>query len=78
MCLSSDGSHFYENIFERKPFPIVVDVQNMLDGFGRIEALASDRKLIIPGHDPLVCKMFPQDGPDHVFRLDRGPTSWLF
>lgn len=75
LCLASDASHFYENVFERKPFPIVVDLQNMMDGFDRLHELASDRKLIIPGHDPLVMELFPQDGPDYAVRLDQGPKG---
>lgn len=72
LCLASDAAHYYENFQARKPFPIVVDLQNMLDGFTRLHQLASDPKLIVPGHDPLVRSLFPQDGPDHIFRLDQG------
>ena len=72
LCLASDAAHYYENFEARKPFPIVVDLQNMLDGFSRLYKLASDPSLIIPGHDPLVRSYFPQDGPEHVFRLDQG------
>lgn len=74
MVLASDAAHFYENLWRRKPFPIVVDLEDMLQGFTRLETLASRKELIIPGHDPLVRKLFPQVGPDHLFRLDRGPT----
>ncbi|MEM1072811.1 MAG: N-acyl homoserine lactonase family protein [Pseudomonadota bacterium] len=74
MVLASDAAHFYENIFARKPFPIVVDLQDMLQGFDRLEALASNKDLIIPGHDPLVTTLFPQDLDTHIWRLDQGPT----
>lgn len=77
MCLASDAAHYYENAFLRKPFPIVVDLENMLNGFTRLGKLASYRELIVPGHDPLVTKLFPKDGPDFVFRLDQGPTEEL-
>lgn len=77
LCLASDAAHYYENAFLRKPFPIVVDLQNMLDGFDRLDKLASSRELIVPGHDPLVTQLFPKDGPDFVVRLDKGPTSKL-
>ena len=40
MVLASDAAHFYENIWARKPFPIVVDLADMLDGFTRLETLA--------------------------------------
>lgn len=75
LCLASDAAHYYENVFAKKPFPIVVDLQNMLDGFDRISALASDSSLIIPGHDPLVMSLFERAGPDYAVRLDNGPTK---
>ena len=75
LCLASDAAHYYENVFARKPFPIVVDLQNMLEGFDRIQALASHRSLLIPGHDPLVMSLFERAGPDYAVRLDRGPMK---
>lgn len=72
MVLASDAAHYYENFEARKPFPIVVDVQNMLDGYDTLYHLASDASLIIPGHDPLVTHLFPQDIAPHITRLDKG------
>ena len=77
MVLASDAAHFYENVFSRKPFPIVVDLQNMLDGFIRLEKLASSKELIVPGHDPLVGRVYPQGVADHIWRLDRGPNRQI-
>lgn len=77
LVLASDAAHFYENLWARKPFPIVVDLQDMLDGFDRLESLASSQELIIPGHDPLVREHFPSDLADHIFRLDQGPKHPL-
>jgi glyoxylase-like metal-dependent hydrolase (beta-lactamase superfamily II) len=73
MVLASDAAHYYENLWLRKPFPIVVDLQDMLDGFGTLERLASRRELIVPGHDPMVRQVFASDRAEHVFRLDPGP-----
>ena len=73
LVLASDATHFYENLHKRSPFPLVVDVEAMLEGFATLERLASSPGLIVPGHDPLVTELFPRDGPEHVFRLDRGP-----
>lgn len=73
LVLASDAAHFYENVFSRKPFPIVVDLQDMLDGFTTLERLASSPGLIIPGHDPLVRACFPTTLADHIHRLDMGP-----
>ncbi len=75
MVLASDASHYYENMMARKPFPIVVDLQNMLDGFARMETLASRPDLIVPGHDPKVCAVFAPGVADHIFRLDPGPIK---
>jgi glyoxylase-like metal-dependent hydrolase (beta-lactamase superfamily II) len=77
LVLASDSAHFYENIHARKPFPIVVDLQEMLNGFDRIENLASHPKLIVPGHDPLVMGAFPQALAPHIRRLDEGPSGWI-
>lgn len=74
MCLASDASHYYENFLARKPFPIVVDMQDMLDGFDRIQTLASARSLVVPGHDPLVMTAFPDwRETGFIRRLDGGP-----
>ena len=75
MVLASDASHFYENIRRRQPFPIVVDVEAMLEGFKTLEHLASTPDLIIPGHDPIVRTAFPQGVDEHISRLDRGPVA---
>ncbi|MGB3409510.1 MAG: N-acyl homoserine lactonase family protein [Jannaschia sp.] len=76
LCLASDATHFYENYLSGKPFPIVADVGEMLDGFVTIRALASRPELVIPGHDPLVRSLFPQEHPE-VWRLSNGPISAL-
>ena len=78
LVLASDAAHYYENVFKRKPFPIVVDLQDMLDGFTMLERLASSPKLIIPGHDPLVRTYFPTTLAPHIQRLDLGAnkTDW--
>jgi glyoxylase-like metal-dependent hydrolase (beta-lactamase superfamily II) len=76
LCLASDAAHFYENWLARKPFPIVVDVAEMLDGFARIQTLASARELVVPGHDPLLRDLFPQAGPE-AWRLSSGPVAAL-
>ncbi len=75
MVLASDAAHYYENVFAAKPFPIVVDVDDMLAGFETLKSLASAPGLIIPGHDPLVRQYFPEDRDAHIFRLDQGPIK---
>ncbi|MEM9786714.1 MAG: N-acyl homoserine lactonase family protein [Pseudomonadota bacterium] len=75
LVLASDAAHYYENFEARKPFPIVVDLQNMLDGFDTLYRLASKPSLIIPGHDPLVRENFPRGKAAHITRLYQGPKS---
>jgi len=72
MVLASDAAHYYENFLANKPFPIVVDLPEMLQGFSTLRRLASKPELIIPGHDPLVRQMFPVGPAPHIFRLDQG------
>jgi|TARA_B110000967_G_scaffold64584_1_gene66524 hypothetical protein len=76
MCLASDATHFYENFITGKPFPIVVDLEEMLNGFETIKELASNDSLVIPGHDPLLKDFFPSEGNSgFVWRLDKGPIK---
>ncbi|WP_298970524.1 N-acyl homoserine lactonase family protein [uncultured Roseobacter sp.] len=75
LVLASDAAHYYENVFARKPFPIVVDLQNMLDGFDTLARLATRATLIVPGHDPLVTQAFPPAMAAHIWRLDHGPDK---
>jgi glyoxylase-like metal-dependent hydrolase (beta-lactamase superfamily II) len=59
VVLASDASHYYANIESGRPFPIVSNVIEMLDGYDRIRRLASSTAHIIPGHDPLVMARYP-------------------
>lgn len=72
IVLASDAAHFYENFERRVPFPLVVDVEEMLNGFDRLHELASAPELIVPGHDPKVRQYFPSDIGEEIWRLDRG------
>ncbi len=75
IVLASDASHYYENFLRQKPFPIVVDLEDMLTGFNRLESLAESKNHIIPGHDPLVRQYYPSEhGDNSVFRLDIEPS----
>jgi glyoxylase-like metal-dependent hydrolase (beta-lactamase superfamily II) len=73
LVLASDAAHFYANMDEGRPFPIVHDVAAMLEGHRALKALASADDLVIPGHDPLVLARFPPARPElagHIARLD--------
>ncbi len=59
VVLASDASHYYANMEEVRPFPIVYNVGDMMDGWGKLRALADSAEHIIPGHDPEVLKRYP-------------------
>lgn len=64
LVLASDASHYYENMDAVRPFPIVFNVGDMLDGFRRVRELADAADLIVPGHDPAVLQRFPPVSAD--------------
>ena len=59
VVLASDASHYYANMDEQRPFPIVFDVDDMIAGWQRVRALADSADHIIPGHDPAVLMRYP-------------------
>ncbi len=63
VVLASDASHHYAHFETRRPFPNVVRVDEMLDGYARLEELASSPRHVIPGHDPLVMRRYPAPSP---------------
>jgi len=76
--LASDASHYYANMEQERPFPIVYNVADMLAGHKKAYALAASRRHVIPGHDPLVLKRYP--APNRalegiVARLDVDPVA---
>lgn len=76
VVLASDASHLYANIGEQRPFPVVYNVGDMLEGYARVRRLADSEDHIIPGHDPAVLTRFPVAAPgleDWVVRLDADP-----
>jgi glyoxylase-like metal-dependent hydrolase (beta-lactamase superfamily II) len=58
LVLASDASHLYANMEQRRPFPVVYNVGDMLEGYSRLYSLADDPQLVIPGHDPEVLDRF--------------------
>ena len=73
VVLASDASHFYANMEQSRPFPIVWSVADMVDGYRKLRRLAHSPGHIIPGHDPLVMERYPAPA-EHlrgiVVRLD--------
>lgn len=62
VVLASDASHFYDNMNNHSPFPIVFDVGAMLAGYDKLRRLADGDDHIVPGHDPEVMRCYPSWG----------------
>lgn len=78
LVLASDGSHYYANMIEARPFPVVASVTEMADGWTRVHRLASSPRYVIPGHDPLVMQRYRAPAPaleGIAVRLDAEPTE---
>jgi glyoxylase-like metal-dependent hydrolase (beta-lactamase superfamily II) len=78
VVLASDASHFYEGFEKERIFPVVFNVGDMLEGYRLLYKLADSPDHIVPGHDPLVMKLYPAARPDlegTVVRLDVAPAT---
>ena len=77
VVVASDATHLYANFEQRRPFPIVYNVGEMLEGFNLLHRLADSPNHIVPGHDPLVMKYYPAVKPELegiAVRLDVPPA----
>lgn len=79
VVLASDASHFYENIHRESPFPIVVNMADMLGGYHKLLALCDSPDHLVPGHDPLVLARYPHlgDPVNEVVCLHQPPINSL-
>lgn len=59
VVLASDASHYYDNMEEGRPFPIVYNVADMLAGYDILRRHADSLSHIVPGHDPQVLQRYP-------------------
>jgi glyoxylase-like metal-dependent hydrolase (beta-lactamase superfamily II) len=76
VVLASDASHLYANMEQGRPYPIVYNVGDMLEGYAAVRALADSEAHVIPGHDPDVLRRFPaheRDTEGWIARLDATP-----
>ena len=62
MVLASDASHYYDNMRNISPFPIVFNVGDMIDGYAKLNRFAESADHVVPGHDPEVLKRYPSFG----------------
>jgi glyoxylase-like metal-dependent hydrolase (beta-lactamase superfamily II) len=76
VVLASDATHFWANIRRRSPFPLVHNLERMMEAWLRCEELADGPDHIIPGHGPLVLTRFPAvTGDPDTVRLDLPPIA---
>jgi glyoxylase-like metal-dependent hydrolase (beta-lactamase superfamily II) len=69
VVLASDNAYLYENLDKRIAIAQTLDAASNLQAQDRMATLASDRKLIVPGHDMQVFARFPKVA-DGVVRID--------
>jgi glyoxylase-like metal-dependent hydrolase (beta-lactamase superfamily II) len=76
LVLASDAAHYLDNMVLGRPFPIVADVTQMVEGWATLRRLASAQSHIVPGHDPIVMQRYSAPDPGLegvVVRLDDEP-----
>jgi len=65
VILASDAVHLYEELELERPFGVVVDLREMVEGYRLLKGLAAENgAAIIPGHDPDVARRHPDIGGD--------------
>jgi glyoxylase-like metal-dependent hydrolase (beta-lactamase superfamily II) len=60
--IASDNLYLYENLDKHLPIAQTLDATSNLKAQDRMKQLASNPKLIVPGHDPEVFVRFPSPG----------------
>ena len=60
VVLASDNMYLYENLDTHKPISQTLDAESNLRTQDRMKSLASEVRLLIPGHDPAVFDRFPK------------------
>jgi glyoxylase-like metal-dependent hydrolase (beta-lactamase superfamily II) len=78
VVLASDATHFYANMEQDRPFPVIFNVGDAVEAFRTLRRLADSPRHIVPGHDPLVLTRYPAPRDDLkgiVARLDLEPST---
>jgi len=63
VVLASDNMYLYENLEKHAAIAQTLDAESNLRAQDRMKQLASDPRLIVPGHDPAVMTKFPNPQP---------------
>jgi glyoxylase-like metal-dependent hydrolase (beta-lactamase superfamily II) len=78
VVLATDASHLYANMEDERPFPIIFNLGEVIQGYARLRELAASPRHIVPGHDPLVMTRYPAPTNELegiAVRLDVDPTA---
>jgi glyoxylase-like metal-dependent hydrolase (beta-lactamase superfamily II) len=62
VVLASDNAYLYENLAAQTPIAQTLDSASNRRAQRRMLSLASDARLVVPGHDPAVFERFPTPG----------------
>lgn len=76
VVIASDVAHHYAHLEQGRVFPVVDSVADVLEGYRRVRTLASSNDHVVPGHDPLVAEIYPQQSQalgQWIVRLDEAP-----
>src|SRR5215204_5040612 len=60
--IASDNMYLYENLEKHLPIAQTLDAASNLRAQERMTTLATEPRLIVPGHDPAVFNRFPSAG----------------
>jgi len=66
VVLASDNMYLYENLEKHVPIAATLDAVSNLRAQDRMKQIATNAKLIVPGHDPAVMTKFPALAPGVV------------
>jgi glyoxylase-like metal-dependent hydrolase (beta-lactamase superfamily II) len=69
VVLASDNMYLYENLETHRPIAQTLDAASNLRTQERMRTLASDPRLVVPGHDPAVFDRFPKL-TDRIVRIE--------
>ena len=67
--IASDNMYLYENMDAHRPIAQTLDPISNLRAQDRMRSLASDPRLVVPGHDPAVFARFPHVS-DRIVRIE--------
>jgi hypothetical protein len=78
VVLAADAAHLYAHLTSGRIFPTTYNLAEVLEGYARLERIATSRAHVVPGHDPLVLARYPAAKPGlegWVVRLDAEPKE---